>query len=130
LVYLASQIRQNSKLLRASTASATLAATSDFTSLVVQDSEVARIFREGVADCSSLTDDDNVRFGALLGMQFTAHNQEYEFFADGVMGLSAWENRVRAIQTTMCCRVAPSTDVSPPSLPVDASPFRTLVALT
>ena len=47
LVYLASQIRQNSKLLRASTASATSATNADFSSLIVQDSEVARIFREG-----------------------------------------------------------------------------------
>ena len=39
LIYLAGQIRQNSKLLRASTASATSATTSDFNSLVVQDSE-------------------------------------------------------------------------------------------
>jgi len=49
LVYLASQIRQNSKLLRASTASATIATNADFSSLVVQDSEVARILREGMS---------------------------------------------------------------------------------
>ena len=39
LIYLASQIRQNSKLLRASTASATTASSADFSSLIVQDSE-------------------------------------------------------------------------------------------
>ncbi|MBW2498389.1 MAG: hypothetical protein JRF61_14040 [Deltaproteobacteria bacterium] len=62
LVYLASQIRQNSKLLRASTASSTTAINSDFSSLVVQDSEVATIFREGVADRSSRSADDMQRF--------------------------------------------------------------------
>jgi hypothetical protein len=101
LVYLASQIRQNSKLLRASTASATLAATSDFTSLVVQDSEVARIFREGMADRSSLSEDDMQRFDALLTMGLTANSQEYQFFVDGVMARSIWENRTLGLRRVL-----------------------------
>jgi hypothetical protein len=98
LVYLASQIRQNSKLLRASTASATTATNADFSSLVVQDSEVARIFREGMADRSSLSVDDMQRFDALLGMGFTANSQEYQFFVDGVMARSVWENRTLSLR--------------------------------
>jgi len=98
LVYLASQIRQNSKLLRASTASATTATSADFSSLVVQDSEVARILREGMADRSSLSEDDMQRFDALLGMAFTANNQEYQFFVDGVVARSIWENRTLALR--------------------------------
>jgi hypothetical protein len=98
LIYLAGQIRQNSKLLRASTASATGATVADFSSLIVQDSEVARIFREGMADRSSLTEDDMQRFDSLLSMMFGAYNQEYEFVSDGVMGLSVWENRMRSLR--------------------------------
>ncbi len=98
LVYLASQIRQNSKLLRASTASATIAANADFSSLVVQDSEVARILREGMADRSSLSEDDMQRFDALLHMGFTANSQEYQFFVDGVMAPSIWENRTLSVR--------------------------------
>ena len=98
LIYLASQIRQNSKLLRASTASATTATNADFSSLVVQDSEVARIFREGMADRSSLSVDDMQRFDALLGMGFTANSQEYQFFIDGVMARSVWENRMLSLR--------------------------------
>ena len=94
LIYLAGQIRQNSKLLRASTASATTATTSDFSSLIVQDSDVARIVREGMADRSSLSEDDLQRFNMLLGMAFTGWNQEYQFAADGVIGRSVWENRM------------------------------------
>ena len=97
LIYLASQIRQNSRLLRASTASATMATNNDFSSLVVQDLEVARIFREGRADRSSLSDDDLQRFDSLLGMAFTAQNQEYQFVTDGVMGRSSgWQEHWRA----------------------------------
>jgi hypothetical protein len=101
LIYLASQIRQNSKLLRAATASATIAATADFASLVVQDSEVARIFREGMADRSSLSEDDMQRFDALLTMVFTALSQEYQFFVDGVMARSIWENRTLSLRRVL-----------------------------
>jgi hypothetical protein len=98
LVYLASQIRQNSKLLRVSTASATSATNADFSSLVVQDSEVARIFREGMTDRSSLSEDDMQRFDALLMMGLTANSQEYQFFVDGVMARSIWENRTLSLR--------------------------------
>jgi hypothetical protein len=101
LVYLASQIRQNSKLLRASTASATTATTSDFSSLIVQDSDVSRIVREGMADRSSLSEDDLHRFNMLLNMAFTGWNQEYQFAADGVIGRSVWENRMRIMRRVL-----------------------------
>ncbi len=98
LIYLASQIRQNSRLMRASTASATIATNADFSGLVVQDSEVARIFREGMADRSSLSEDDMQRFDCLLAISFTGHNQEYQFVADGVIGRAVWENRIRSMR--------------------------------
>ncbi len=101
LVYLASQIRQNSKLLRASTASATTATTSDFSSLIVQDPDVARILREGTADRSPLSEDDLLRFDYLLGMAFSAWNQEYQFAGDGVIGRSVWENRMRTMRRVL-----------------------------
>ncbi len=84
--------------MRASTASATIATNADFSSLIVQDSEVARIFREGMADRSSLSADDLQRFNMLLGMAFTGWNQEYEFAADGVIGRSVSENRMRTMR--------------------------------
>jgi len=98
LVYLASQIRQNSKLLRASTASATGATVADFSSLVVQDSEVARIYREGMGDRSSMTEDDMQRFDSLLSIMFGSYNQEHQFASDGVMAPSVWENRTRSLR--------------------------------
>ena len=101
LIYLASKVRQNSRLLRASTASATIATNADFSNLIVQDSEVARIVREGMADRSSLPEDDMQSFDALLGMAFNGLNQEYQFVADGVMGRSVWENRMRSMRRVL-----------------------------
>ena len=68
----------------------------------MQDSDVARIFREGMADRSSLSEDDMQRFDLLLEMAFTGWNQEYQFAADGVIGRSVWENRMRSM-----CRLLP-----------------------
>ena len=61
LIYLASQIRQNSNLLRASTASATSQIEYQQNALMVQDEEVARIFWEGLADRASLSEKDRRR---------------------------------------------------------------------
>ena len=101
LIYLASQIRQNSKLLRASTSSATAATISDFSSRIVQDPDVARIFREGSAERSSLSEDDLLRFDVLLGIAFGGWNQEYQFAGDGVIGRSVWENRMRTMRRVL-----------------------------
>ena len=68
LIYLAGQIRQNSRLLRASSASTTQQAESLLSSLVVQDSELARIFWEGMADRAALSEADRRRFDPLLGI--------------------------------------------------------------
>ena len=98
LVYLASQIRQNSKLLRSSTASAVTAVLNESSSLIVQDSEVARIYREGMADRSSLSEEDQQRFDSPIGMFFGGWNQENQFAADGVIGAAVWTNQVRVMR--------------------------------
>ena len=77
LIYLAGQIRQNSRLLMASTASATSGNSAEFLSLVVQDSEIARIFEDGQADRSSLPAADRRRFDPLIGLLFAHFNEEY-----------------------------------------------------
>ena len=93
LVYLASQIRQNSKLLRASTASASVAENTSSSSLIAGDSELARIYWDGLMDRSSLSEADRRRFDPLLHIFFAGWNLEYQFAEDGVIGPVVWENR-------------------------------------
>jgi hypothetical protein len=93
LVYLASQIRQNSKLLRASTASASVAANNSSSTLIAGDPELARIYWDGLVDRSSLPEADRRRFDPLLHIFFAGWNQEYQFAEDGVVGPAVWENR-------------------------------------
>jgi hypothetical protein len=96
LVYLASQIRQNSKLLRTSTSS-TSTAQNEASALIVQDPEVARIYDAGLADRSSLSELDGRRFDTMMGMWVSGWNQEFQFFIDGAMSPSVWESRKRVM---------------------------------
>jgi hypothetical protein len=50
LIYLASQIRQNSKLLRASTTASNSQLTLAQNDHIIQDADVARFYFEGMAD--------------------------------------------------------------------------------
>ncbi len=70
LIYLAGQIRQNSKLLRASTASATIAAFNATAGLMAQDPEAARIYWDAMLDRAALSESDRRRFDAMMGMNF------------------------------------------------------------
>ena len=97
LIYLAGQIRQNSKLLRASTASATAEGANALPKLIVQDPEIARIFWDGLRDRAALSELDLRRFDAMFAINVGAWNQEYEFASDGVIGPAVWESRERAL---------------------------------
>ena len=76
LIYLAGQIRQNSRLVRASTATVTLEGINAPSMLMVQDPEVARIWFAGLADRSSLSELDLKRFDPLIAMQVSHWDQE------------------------------------------------------
>jgi hypothetical protein len=101
LVYLASQIRQNSKLLRTSTASATSDITGRIPTLMVQDPEVARIFFEGTADRDALAATDRQRFDPLIALIMGGNLQEYQLAKDGVISPSVWDYRRGAIRRYM-----------------------------
>jgi len=98
LFYLATQIRQNSRLLSASTSSMTSAGINTTTSLIAQDPEVARIYWSGLEDRDSLSESDRQRFDALLsGVLFVAAH-EYSFFLDGAGNDRVWRNRVEGLK--------------------------------
>jgi hypothetical protein len=80
LVYLAIQIRQNTRSAREATWQSTLRDLQQFRALIAQDPEVARVYREGLRDLKSLNDDDRWRFGAL--MQFLYSVFETAFRAE------------------------------------------------
>ena len=91
LIYLASQIRQNSRLLRAATTSATTQTRISWIALPAQDPELTRIFYGGLADLDSLPETDRRRFELLMTSQFTGNLQEYEFNREGIGSPGTWE---------------------------------------
>ncbi len=98
LIYLASQIRQNSKLLRASTASATAQIQYSQNSMMVQDPEVARIYWDGIVDRDSLSDADRRRFDPLMAIMFQGNDQQYRFDRQGIASPGAWEQVERGMR--------------------------------
>ncbi len=98
LIYLASQIRQNSNLLRASTASATSQIEYQQNALMVQDEEVARIFWEGLADRASLSEKDRRRFDPLMNLQIKGNGQQYKFHRDGLATPDVWVQAERGMR--------------------------------
>ncbi len=90
LIYLAGQIRQNSKLVRTSTASATAQLQLMSTGMMAQDPEVARIYWDGLSDRDSLSETDRRQFDPLLQLQIFSHLQQWEFNRDGVGSSAVW----------------------------------------
>ncbi|MBW2496603.1 MAG: hypothetical protein JRF61_04960 [Deltaproteobacteria bacterium] len=90
LIYLASQIRQNSKLLRSSTASVNGDALTRNLILIAQNPELAGIFHGGLGDRDSLSEVDKQRFDALLAIQLNGVQQHFRLARDGSIGPETW----------------------------------------
>ena len=90
LIYLASQIRQNSKLLRASATSTTAQLHMGQNNMIAQDPEVSLLFYKGVSDPDSLSESDQQRFTTMLGIQVQAMHQSFEFEKKGIGSEASW----------------------------------------
>ena len=82
LLYLAWQIRQNTEWARRSTYGSLKQDIQHFRAMIVQDSEVARIHREGLKDLQSLDEYDRWRFGALMQHLFSHFEDIFRFRGD------------------------------------------------
>ena len=97
LIYLAGQIRQNSRLLQASTSAVVSERSTAAAILMIQDPEVARIFWDGRADRDALSEADRERFNSILALSVLSMNLEYHLWRDGAVSAGFWETRRRAL---------------------------------
>jgi hypothetical protein len=97
LIYLSVQLRQNSRLLRASSSSVINANVTSSSSLMVQDPEVARIYWQGLADRDALSESDRQRFDPLIAMIVSNMVQEYGLFLEGGIGERVWGTRMAGL---------------------------------
>jgi len=95
LVYLAGQIRQNSRLLQVSTTAALGDQEIEFTKLIIEDPEISRIFEDGAADRDSLSEADRRRFDAFLRMTVATFQRNFFVEQDGALKGSLWEAEIR-----------------------------------
>ena len=98
LIYLASQIRQNSRLLRASSASVSNAANTRLAELMAQDPELSRVYFHGLRDRNNLSEADRQRFDPLIQIYAGSTMQEYHLFQEGVVSASYWRFRTKVLR--------------------------------
>ncbi len=78
LVYLATQIRQNTKAVRSNTSQAITDSRVEFLSSISDNPEVARMFFSGLSDLDSLGPDERSRF-AIMMARFIATMENYHY---------------------------------------------------
>jgi len=77
LLYLATQIRQNGKLVAASVADATRDANNEVPRVLATNDEAARIWTVGLETLSELTPEETHRFNSLLYLAFSGWHQQF-----------------------------------------------------
>lgn len=90
LIYLAVQIRQNTRSTRTQSWQAAVASVSDWSREVGRDPESARILQEGSADFGALSDLERVQFNLLMNAFLrNCENIHYQF-SNGAIDQSTW----------------------------------------
>jgi hypothetical protein len=85
LIYLASQIRQNSRMLTVSTNGAVATSQIEVSKLLITDVELHRIFDEGLADRDTLSEAERRRFDRFFSTMMRAFRRDYYFAQDGAI---------------------------------------------
>ncbi len=91
LVYLATQIRQNTRAVRSSAQQEILGDMSAFISLVTGDSDTASFYELGLADSRDLSRAERLRFSLLLTRFFYGFSRVYDLHRDGNLEPESWE---------------------------------------
>jgi hypothetical protein len=85
LIYLAVQIRQNTRWLRASTHHSLTSLTAELNRVIEENPDMARIMRVGTQDFAQLSPDERLRFNTNLGSRFRHHENLYYQYRSGML---------------------------------------------
>ncbi len=91
LVYLAIQIRQNTRAVRSAAREEILRDMHGFISLVASDSDTADFYERGLADSRDFSRAERLRFSLLLTRFFYSFGRMYDLRRDGSLDLESWE---------------------------------------
>jgi hypothetical protein len=95
LVYLASQIRQNSRLLQVSASVAIATSERLNVSAQLDEPSLVRIWTMETAEFESLPEIEQIRLGTFVALQVSTFHQNYYFHKDGVIRDEMWRAQRR-----------------------------------
>ena len=98
LGYLAVQIRQNSRMLRSTTYQSAIQSMSEFTTALIADRELMRLFVTGRKDLNAIKSEDRDIFTTILLNMFYNYESHFYQLQDGTLNPEIWEGRHRFIQ--------------------------------
>jgi hypothetical protein len=84
LLYLATQIRQNSRLLRASALDSQAHTGTAMLQSLAHDVQTAQVFTQGLRDVSAFSEAERAQFVALLGLAFLGFQTSWYLHRDGL----------------------------------------------
>jgi len=106
LVYLAVQIRQNTKGLRLSATAGAIAAVREWNYLFISDYSVRQTFRKGTTGLGNLSEDESAQFGGMtLNLLKIAENLHFQFLNGALHPAiwKAWDNHLSKFVSTVGC---------------------------
>ena len=101
LVYIAREIRQNTRASRLATLQNSLAAVHNIYDVPARDRDLARVVRIGMSDPDSLTDDEYAQLRWWLLMSFRSAENLFVHFNAGILDRETWVARAEAISTLL-----------------------------
>ena len=93
LIYLALQIRQNTKAVQASAADASISKVTNVRQSMYENAEVSRIYVQGLADPDDLDDESRTRFRLLMHNILMSVSNIYSQTRFAGLPVSTWESQ-------------------------------------
>jgi len=106
LVYLAIQVRQNTKGVRLGATADAIAAVREWNYLFISDYSVRQTFRKGTVGLEDLSEDESAQFGGMtLNLIKIAENLHFQYLNGALHPTiwKAWENHLSKFVTTVGC---------------------------
>jgi hypothetical protein len=97
IIYLAVQVRQNTRAIHSSRYQDATDSVAAFYSLIAQDADVAALFNSGLRDAGSLDETDSRRFAALLNSVFSHFENLHFQNEQGTIDAQLWQRWSRIL---------------------------------
>ena len=101
LGYLAFQIRQNTRTARSATHQAWVSAAAQINLVVLQNRDIARVWRSGSEDPGQLDPEELLQFNAYVLQMFRAFEALYLMFLNGAVDATYWNSQVQSCRAVM-----------------------------